>query len=204
MKYSTKRIFFRNKNLRFIIFTCVISIIGFISLKAYVYNFFIEYKVYYTELPAYKVENIDLKKFIDDNCEGKSRLTVDDIVSKSMKLTKNALSFSTELNSNNPNVLINNDNAHCVGYATFFSAVCNYLIEREQLNSKWIAKPERGELYFLGINIHKYLGSSSFVRNHDFVCIENLSDQTENIYVDPSLYEFTLIERVRIIEEIKQ
>jgi hypothetical protein len=81
--------------LRLIIFTCVISIIGFISLKAYVYSFFIEYKVYSTELPSYKVENIDLKKFIDDNCEGKFRLTVDDIVSKSMKLTKNTLSFST-------------------------------------------------------------------------------------------------------------
>jgi hypothetical protein len=76
-----------------------------------------------------------------------------------------------------------------------------YCIEREQLNSKWIAKPERGELYFLGINIHKYLGPSSFVRNHDFVSIENLSDQNENIYVDPSLYEFTLIERVSIIED---
>jgi len=163
-------------------------------MKGYFYNFFIHYEEYKKEIEPIGVENLLLKKIIDNRSN--KELTIDDIISLSLDITKKVLSFRIEHNSNNPNVLVDNPYAHCVGYSIFFTTVCNYLIEKNKLNNNWEAIPKRGELYFLGINIHDYMGLSDFVKHHDFVCVKNLINKDERKFVDPSLYEFTLIDEI--------
>jgi hypothetical protein len=91
-----------------------------------------------------------------------------------------------------PNKLIYSKTAHCVGYASFFATTCNYLFKKYNLSDNWTAKPQIGQLYFLGTNIHKYF-KSSFFKDHDFVTIENKT--TGKIYaVDPTLNDYLFID----------
>ena len=57
---------------------------------------------------------------------------------------------------------------------------------------KWNAKPQIGQLYFLGTNIHKYF-NSSFFEDHDFVTIENKSTG-EILAVDPTVNDYLNID----------
>ena len=91
-----------------------------------------------------------------------------------------------------------NKSSHCVDYAEYMTSLCNYLIELNDLEHEWTAIHKRGYVYLGSINIHNYLGDNKFTQDHDFVCIENKFNKLENICVDPSLYEFTLIDRIRV------
>ena len=185
--------FFRRKQI-----LVVISIITIIYFKTYIFNFFIEYKVYDISLPKYKVENVEFEKVINDYCDSKEILSIYDVVSTSLTITSQVLTFSSSTKSNNPNILTESKNAHCVGYANYFSTVCNYLLSNYEINSDWVAIPKRGQIYFCGFNIHNYLGSSTFVKDHDFVCIKNISSNELCLWVDPSLYNFTYINYISI------
>lgn len=84
--------------------------------------------------------------------------------------------------------------ANCVGYTTFFATTCNYLLEKNNLSDIWIAKPQVGQLYLLGVNIHNYF-NSAFFKDHDFVTIEN--KKTGEIYaVDPTISDYLRIKEV--------
>ncbi|MCC8361003.1 hypothetical protein [Salinimicrobium sediminilitoris] len=123
---------------------------------------------------------------IISKCSGKGNIDV--IIEDALKITAHHLKFTMGTSEVDPNKLIKSNYSNCVGYATFFSAVCNYLIFMNSLSGEWIAKPKTAEIYFLNINVHKYF-SSAFFKNHDVVIIENIKTG-ELLAVDPTLYDY--------------
>ncbi len=133
-----------------------------------------------------------LTDYIDANTDEQINPDIKEIVKLGLSITSRQLYFTTNKNDINPNKLITSKTAHCVGYASFYATTCNYLLRRYKLADKWIAKPQVGQLYLLGTNIHKYF-NSSFFKDHDFVTIENKT--TGEIFaVDPTVNDYLHID----------
>jgi hypothetical protein len=140
----------------------------------------------------YSVTNDELSNHIDSISALQNDLNIKQTIALALSITSNQLIFSTSKNDNDPNDLINSKIAHCIGYASFFTTTCNYLLKRNDLVGNWIAKPQVGELYVFGINIHDYF-KSSFFKDHDFVTIEN--EKTGQIFaVDPTVHDYLHID----------
>jgi hypothetical protein len=133
-----------------------------------------------------------LTDFIDANNDTQSGLDIKQIIKLGLSKTSSQLNFTSDKNDTDPNKLITSKTAHCVGYAIFFATTCNYLLDKYKLSDTWIAKPQVGQLYFLGTNIHKYF-NSTFFKDHDFVTIEN-KKTGEIIAVDPTVNDYLLID----------
>ena len=124
---------------------------------------------------------------------------ISDIIDESLHLAADQLAFTTEKCETDPNKLFLSHKTNCIGYAAFFSTVCNQMIKENKLQQQWIATPHIGQLYFFGINIHPYF-KSKFWKDHDFVLVENKMTG-ERIAVDPSLYDYSGITTVRYKKE---
>ncbi len=99
-------------------------------------------------------------------------------------------------------MLIVTKTSHCVGYGAFFTTTCNFLLKKYNLGGKWRAKSQKGQIYFLGINVHNYSNSSFFI-DHDFVITEN-NQTSELCAVDPtSMIIFLLILFTLINEQLE-
>ena len=110
------------------------------------------------------------------------------IIDLALGITSQQLNFTAENNANDPNKLIYSRTAHCIGYAAYFATTCNYLLMKNGLDGQWVARPQIGQLYVLGINIHTYL-DSPFLKDHDIVIIENKATG-EILAVDPAINDY--------------
>lgn len=118
----------------------------------------------------------------------------ENIIDRALEVTSEKLSFTFNKCDKDPDKLLKSKRANCVGYAAFFSATCNKLFEQNKMND-WSATPMVAQIYLFGVNVHPFI-SSPFFKDHDFVKIEN-NRTGERFFVDPSLYDYTGIERVR-------
>ena len=109
-------------------------------------------------------------------------------------ITTEELHFITSRASNNPNDLINSKQANCIGYSAMFNSIANYLIKKNQLESKIEVQHKIGQLYLLGIDIHQFF-DSPFFRDHDFNEIKN-KETGEVISVDPSVSDYLWINSI--------
>ena len=144
----------------------------------------------------YEITNDKLTQYIQENCPIKDSADINEIIKASLSLTSKALNFTFSKNDHNPNKLLNSQIANCIGYATFFSTVCNYQLKKYNLSEEWIAQPEIGQLYVFGTNIHRYF-NSPFFKDHDFVIIKNKKTK-ETYAVDPSIYDYLYIKFVTL------
>lgn len=167
--------------------------------RGWIYRNLVTYKTIGVRA-AFAAEEPKLLNYINSNGEIQEP-DVHDIIKLSLKLTSGNLTFTNGENEKDPNELITSKDANCIGYAAFFSAVCNELFEKYGLQD-WTAKPQIGQLYFLGVNMHPYI-KSPFFRDHDFVIIENRVNG-EVLAVDPSLNDYTRIDFVTFHKESQQ
>ncbi|NVO03026.1 MAG: hypothetical protein HXX09_10040 [Bacteroidetes bacterium] len=142
----------------------------------------------------YLVTDRKLADYIELSVGEKKDPDIKDIIKLSLSITSHQLNFTASRNYNDPNKLIYSKTAHCVGYASFFATTCNYLLKKYELGGTWTAKPQIGQLYFLGTNINKFF-KSSFFKDHDFVTIENKA-ACEIFAVDPTLNDYFYIDFV--------
>ena len=142
----------------------------------------------------YKAFDKELTDYIDTKTPFSKQADIKDIILFSLNLTSETLTFSIAKNENNPNKLFRTKKAHCVGYASFFSSTCNYMIDKFGHANKWSSEPLIGQIYFCGINIHQFL-KSSFFKDHDFNCITNKLTG-EKYFVDPSINDYLSIDYV--------
>jgi len=142
----------------------------------------------------YKVTDNELHDCINTNLENESEMNIDEIIERSLEITASELNFTSGKNDVDPNKLIHSKTAHCVGYAAFYAATCNCILKKYKLDNAWSAEPQRGKIYFLGMNVHNWF-DSSFLKDHDFVIIRN-SETGEIRAVDPTLYDYLYIEEV--------
>jgi hypothetical protein len=178
----------------------LILIITVIVFRGWLYRHLITYKSI-GERTTYVATDSNLLQYIDSN-SSKQESDIKRIIETSLTLTSKTLVFTDGLNDKDPNKLIISKRANCIGYAAFFSTVCNQLLEKNNINEQWIAKPLIGQLYFLDHNIHPYF-KSAFFKDHDFAIIENKSSG-QIFAVDPSLNDYTGIEYVRFVSTYRQ
>jgi hypothetical protein len=140
-----------------------------------------------------------LTEYLQANIDKNLNNNVEQIIKVGLSLTSGQLYFTTGKNSVDPNQLIHLKAAHCVGYASFFSTTCNYLLKKHGFSGEWSAKIHIGKLYFLGVNIHQYF-NSSFFKDHDFVVIEN-KNTGQQFAVDPTMNDYLYIDFISFIKE---
>jgi hypothetical protein len=145
---------------------------------------------------AYAITASALAEAVADYATSETNPDVETVIADALQLTANALCFASTGTSDNPNTLIASERAHCVGYAAFFTTVCNELLRKNNMHKTWVAQQHIGKLAVFGKNIHAFF-KSSFFRDHDFVIIKN-KITGETIAVDPSLYDYLYVERVRL------
>jgi len=169
----------------------ILILIMLIALfRGFLYRQMVEYKSIGIRT-IYAASDAALINYLNAGADYNNEPDIKDIIKTSLSATSRHLSFSTSKTTNDPNNLIKTRKAHCVGYAAFFSTTCNYILKKFKLSKTWVAKPQIGQLYFLGYNIHK-LFNSPFLKDHDFVIIENKS--TGEIYaVDPTVNDYLAI-----------
>lgn len=142
----------------------------------------------------YSATDDKLVDFINASADKQSEPDIEQIIKLGLSITSEQLYFTSNKNDIDPNKLITSRTAHCVGYASFFATTCNHLLNKHNLADTWTAKPQAGQLYFLGINIHQYF-HTPFFKDHDFVTIENKT--TRQIFaVDPAINDYLFIDFV--------
>ncbi len=170
----------------------ILTVVGFL-LRGCLYRNLVIYKSIGPR-SNYYATNEKLKYCINEKGDKQTNPDIRQIIELSLSITSEQLKFTGNKNQTDPNKLINTKTANCVGYASFFSSTCNYLLKKNNLANLWTAKPQAGQLYFLRTNIHAYF-NSSFFKDHDFVIIENKA--TREIYaVDPTINDYLNIDFV--------
>lgn len=145
---------------------------------------------------GYVISNKKLSQYIDGNCIVKDSTDIREIIKTSLSLTSKLLEFTFSANDKDPNKLIDSKAANCIGYAAFFSTVCNYQLQKYNLSEQWTVSHVIGELFVFGTNVHTYF-NTPFFKDHDFVIIENTT--TKEIFaVDPTVNDYLFIDFVAL------
>jgi hypothetical protein len=161
--------------------------------RGWLYRYFVTYQSIGLR-SQYAATDDKLLDYINTTVDDKTNPDIKQIIKRGLFLTSNRLNFTPDGNDIDPNELVISRTAHCVGYTSFFSTTCNYLLAKYDLADTWAAKPHVGQLSFLGIDIHQYF-DTPFFRHHDFVTIENkVTGQV--LAVDPTVHDYLLIDFV--------
>lgn len=111
-----------------------------------------------------------------ENMDGK------EIVKYCRDLTSNCLSFSMHHAERDINKIFPKGKTHCVGYAAFFAAVCEYAFQQKGIECD--IKHVRGRIHVFSIDVHEPFRHIASLKDHDYVRV-NLG--SEIITVDPSI-----------------
>jgi len=180
---------------RTLLIILIISTVGLL-FRGWFYRHLVTYKSDGIKT-NYFATNIKLTDYIDANTDNQTDPDIKQIIKLGLSITSRKLNFTADKNDTDPNKLIISKTAHCVGYASFFATTCNYLLEKFNLSDTWTAKPQVGQLKFLGTNIHAYLtkffDDPDFIKDHDFVTIEN-KKTGEILAVDPTVNDYLRID----------
>ena len=169
----------------------VILLAIIILFRGWIYRQLVTYKAIGTR-QQYVINDAVLIDFIEKSVKNKFKndknVDIQSIIQVSLAVTAEQLNFTAANNHNDPNKLIYSKTAHCVGYASFFTSTCNYLLKKYALDEQWQATPHIGQLYLLGANVHRYI-STPFFKDHDFVVIENKVTKM-TFTVDPTVNDY--------------
>jgi hypothetical protein len=146
------------------------------------------------ERVAYPITDPVLLKLVTQEHDRVALSGVEDLIEISHKITSEQVSFTESKCDTDPNRLVHTHKANCIGYAALFSTLFNAFVKMNMTDRNWSAHPQKGQLYFLGINVHPYF-DRPFFRDHDFVLLQNTMTG-ELIAVDPSLYDYSGIKYV--------
>jgi hypothetical protein len=179
--------------LKRILLTIFILGIGGVFFRGSIYRSLVTYKSI-GQRTAYSALNADLIDYIEKNERGEDIADIEEVIKSALSKTSKKLNYTTSKNDNDPNKLIDLKTAHCVGYAAFYATTCNHLLKKNDLDQEWVARPQVGQLYFLGENIHHYF-DSPFFKDHDFVTIEN-KITSEVFAADPTVNDYLFIDYI--------
>jgi hypothetical protein len=171
----------------------ILGVLGF-TLRGWIYRQFVFYKSAGVR-QEYSITQPELIRFVEEGASKQKLTDISDIINLSLSLTSRHLTFTSSENEVDPNKLVTLGRAHCVGYAHFFTAICNYLLQRNELSGEWKAISQIGHIYLFGNDIHKYF-KTPFFKDHDFVTIKN-QITGEIIAVDPTLNDYSWIKFIR-------
>ncbi len=113
-----------------------------------------------------------------------------------LELTTAQLDMELKVLPTDPNALVEATVANPMGYATYCASMCNYAFAQNGLQDIWMARTAQCNLYFLGIDLVKYVDNENY-KGHDIVVLEN-KESGERIGIDPTAYEYLKIGQVRL------
>jgi hypothetical protein len=117
------------------------------------------------------------------------------IVKRSLDLTAAQLRFSFGKCDTDPNRLFYSKNANCVGYASYFNAICSALLNHAGLGERYRVSHLRGRITLFGCYLHQ-LTDSPFFQDHDYNLVEDLKTG-DRVFVDASTRDLLGIGFVR-------
>ncbi|EDP95325.1 hypothetical protein U8527_16005 [Kordia algicida OT-1] len=176
------------KNITRFIIVCILLFI----FKGFLYRSLVNY----TEIGKRKGHTITNEKLIDRIKKEtiNEELTLETIAEISQEITSKELYFVSRSLEANPNTSFKTKEANCIGYAAMCNAIGNYIIRQNKLQETYEFKHLVGKMHVLGYDIHE-LFSSPFFKNHDYNVIIH-KKTGKKIYLDPSVYDYTWIDRV--------
>ena len=150
--------------------------------------------------PGIEVTNSKLIEKIKINTKNRE-IDLSGILKIADKLTKEELKFTKNRVSNNPNKLIDTNQANCVGYSAMFNSIANYLINKNKYENEIEVEHKIGQLELFGINLHQFF-ESPFFRDHDY---NEITDKNtgKKILVDPVVSDYLRIKRVAQKNKLK-
>ena len=182
---------------RTLIIILILTTVGFF-FRGWFYRHLVTYKSVGPG-PNYLAKDKNLIDYVDANTNEQTDPNIKQIVKLSLSITSKQLNFTAnKKNDIDPNKLITSKTAHCIGYASFFATTCNYLLKKNNLDNRWTAKTQKGNLNFFGTDIHKYF-KPGFFSDHDFVLIEN-KKTGEILAVDPTANDYLYIDFITFIK----
>lgn len=143
---------------------------------------------------TYAITNPQLLQYMDASTQEFKPRDVRDIIRKSLHITTRCLHFRQKHTISNPNVLVVSRRAHCVGYAAFFTTVCDHLLNQYGYGREWKARPLVARIWCCGMNLHVFF-TSPFFRDHDFAVVEN-TRSGQQYFVDPVVSDYLRINSV--------
>lgn len=179
---------------------CTIGLLVAIGwmFRGWLYTHLLTYRSVGVRAAVYATSHRDLIAYLDSGAKNADKMAIEDLIRRALSLTSEKLHFADNQTDIDPNKLIHSGKAHCVGYAAFFATTCNYLLKKQGLADTWEAKPQIGQLYCLGINVHPYF-HSPFFKDHDFVTIENKN--SKQIWaVDPTVHDYLGVDFVHFAQ----
>lgn len=182
-------------NRQLILFSAgILTLFALLCCRGWMYRHLILYHSL-RSVSVYKITDPELQKELDVQGKEMQDPDIHEIAQQALCVTAQTLQYSFEQHASDPNVIFHSHEAHCIGYAAFFSAVCTALIRQKGLSDEWDVRHCRGKLYLKGVSLHT-LFTNSFFRDHDYVILKN-RNTGEQFSVDPVLFEFTWIDQIR-------
>ena len=168
-------------------FALLLIIIGF---REQIYRLLVSYEVQ-TERDWRREDDAMMTKLADSL--HKQSTGLDEYVQNVQELTAHRLSFTAKNGGSTAAVVWQSRHGNCTGYAKLTAALLNqHLSEYEEA----FAYQAVAKLHFLGFNLHR-LFDRPFFKDHDVVVIKANTGRVLRV-IDPSLYDYTLIESVRL------
>jgi hypothetical protein len=166
-----------------------------ILFRGCIYRTVVAYQALGTRI-TYPATDPELIQYLDKNAGLSDDASVQAVINCSLDLTADRLRFTAARNNTDPNRLFYTETAHCVGYAAFFTSACNFLFHKYHMDETWTARPQIGQLYCFGVNVHPYF-DTPFFKDHDFAIIEN-KKTGERLAVDPNVYDYLCIRNITL------
>ena len=85
-------------------------------------------------------------------------------------------------------------NGYCIGYASLFNSIGNYILIKQNLESKYEFKHHIGKLDLFGKNLHSAFNSDYF-KTHDYNEVIDLIT-SEKTYIDLTITDYLWITEV--------
>jgi hypothetical protein len=155
----------------------------------------LSYKII-SERKMFKLTNDSLKREVNRWLEETEKFNIGSYTDFILDLTKSHLSFSFGKCASDPNLLHKSGEANCIGYAAMFNSLFNYGIKKKGLSGNYKCRHYVGKIYVAGQNVHAFF-NDPFFKDHDFDVIE-CRNESMQIAVDPSLYDYSGIKRVAL------
>lgn len=178
-------------------FKKIIKYIGIIIILLILFRGFLyRISIHYSKVGIrnkIRLTDKNLIKEINAQIENKT-LSIEEILKVSNRITSKKLDFTFDQVSSNPNLVSELKKANCIGYASLFNSIGNYIIEKQKMTDKYEFIHLVGKLDVFGYNVHKLI-NSPFFKDHDFNEIK-YKQTGQSKFVDPSLRDYFRIEYV--------
>jgi len=126
------------KTLKKILKYSIIILVLILVFRGWIYRNTFHYTIIKERNPI-ELTDKTLKTEIDKEITGEN-LTLSQTIKIARKTTNKNLFFSGEKISFNPNISIKTGKANCIGYSAMFSSVFNYIVKKQNNNTKYRVK----------------------------------------------------------------